>query len=104
MNTIHICVIKSASLSKTIYTIRKTTGEPISLIKKHIENKEPVFICNYIDGEGIKRLMSLYEELISMNDTVEIFEHGRKTSIDLLKNLLKSYADTTEFYDKHPDW
>ncbi len=48
MNTIHISVIKSASLSKTISTIRKTTGEPISLIKKHIENKEPVFTCNYI--------------------------------------------------------
>ena len=101
MNTIHICVIKSASLSKTISTIRKFNDASIGEVKKSIETKSPVLVRKHHDIDGIREVLKLYTLLSEQGDVCELYEAGIKTTEAILNNLCKSIKQDMDYIDSH---
>lgn len=91
---------KHNSIAKCINILRKYENQPMSVLKNRILKNEFVISCDYTDSEGLKKIIKCYEELISIETEVKIFElDGDPTTIDLLYNLDKTYDSISEEID-----
>ena len=50
--------------------------------------------CDYIDGAGIKQILSLYDELLNNGFKCILFEDNEETTPELLNNLVNLYRET----------
>lgn len=50
--------------------------------------------CDYIDGAGIKQILSLYDELSNNGFKCILFEDNEETTPELLNNLVNLYRET----------
>lgn len=80
--------------AKCIMIIRKYQNIPISVIKQRIESNQYIITCDYIDNEGIKLVLELYNELNSEGIICSLYEHNNPTITEFLCNLLESYEKT----------
>ena len=87
MDSIGIKVKNTNQIAYCVKVFRKYTEMPLTEIKEKINNNVFVYECRYVDGEGIKKIISIYKEIISANIEAELFEHGRLTNINFLTNL-----------------
>ena len=74
--------------------MRKYEDISISEIKSRIDSDSFWFQCDYIDAEGINKIISLYNELLDERINATLIENDEITAIDFLDNLLKSYKET----------
>lgn len=49
--------------------------------------------CDYIDGAGIKQILSLYDELSNNGFKCILFEDNEETTLEFLNNLLNLYRE-----------
>lgn len=80
--------------AKCIMIIRKYQDIPMSEIKQKIEDNQYILKCDYIDDNGIKSVLGLYNELNSEGVNCSLYEHNNLTTIEFLNNLLNSYEET----------
>lgn len=80
--------------AKCIMIIKKYQNLPISEIKQKIEDNKYVLTCDYIDNNGIKYVLELYNELSLEGVNCSLYEHNNPTTIEFLSNLLGSYEET----------
>ncbi|NPC92846.1 hypothetical protein HOO54_11535 [Bacillus sp. WMMC1349] len=78
---------------KYIPIIRSFTKESISTIKQGIENKQPIFICHYIENsEGMPKMYQTLKNLQSYGAQLyirqESYQSSRVISLDVIKNLI----------------
>ena len=50
--------------------------------------------CDYIDGAGIKQILSLYDELLNNGFKCILFEDNEETTPELFNNLVNLYRET----------
>ena len=96
MNELDIIGLKLDTVSVSadlIKLIRLYTSESMSVIKQHIINGDYIFYCEYESHKGVKQVISMYNELVSMGITPLIFEEGDPSDIEFLKNLSASYDE-----------
>ena len=83
--------IKSTpSMAKTISIIRKYNPISMSEIKNQVETGEYVLAYPYTSTPGLRTIRRCYDELIKAGNEVEIYEHDRLSSRELISNLIAS--------------
>ncbi len=82
--------IFSANCAKIL---KKYRNIPISEMKKIVENGDLLMTCDYIDGVGIKQILSLYDELSNNGFKCILFEDNEETTLKFLNNLVKQYRE-----------
>ena len=87
------------SMAEVIKTIRKYRSDPMSAIKDDIQNNRYILTCDYYDSNGIKSIISAYNELSSQNTDVTIYEHDRTSNIQFLENRIQTYKEVSEEAD-----
>ncbi len=80
--------------AKCIMIIKKYQDLPISEIKQKIEDYQYILTCDYIDDNGIRAVLRLYNELNSEGVNCSLYEHNNSTTVEFLNNLLDSYEET----------
>ncbi len=99
-NIIGLKISKYDSLAKCISIIRKFDSGSMSDIKKRILNHEYILQYSRIDGDGLKNIIKCYNALTSSGIFVELYERDDlPTTIELLKNLDKTYDDISDEID-----
>ena len=84
----------SASLAKSISIIRKYQPVSMGEIKDKILTHEYVLVYSRINDKGVKDVIHCYEELVNADIPAELYEgNNEPTTIDLLKNLDKTYDE-----------
>lgn len=91
---IGIKINKTNISAKCIMIIKKYQDLPISEIKQKIEKNKYILTCDYIDDNGIKSVLGLYNELNAEEVNCSLYEHNNPTTIEFLNNLLNSYEET----------
>lgn len=76
--------------------IRRYKDISISDIKKIATDNDYLMCCDYVDADGIKKILSLHQDLEMANIPSVIYEHGSVSSVEFLKNLLRSYEETAQ--------
>ncbi len=94
MDNLGLKIAKYNSIAKCISIIKKYRKDPISEIKTAIETNDFVLACDYIDDKGLMEMINCYDELISNNCMVEIYDLGRIGSREMLCNLHESHLIT----------
>ena len=87
------------SMAEVIKTIRKYRSDSMSAIKDDIQNNRYILTCDYYDSDGIKSIISAYNELSSQNTDVTIYEHDRTSNIQFLENRIQTYKEVSEEAD-----
>lgn len=89
--------IFSQSLSaKAIGTIRKSTGLPISEIKKRAESGEYLVEADLSDDKSLLTIIELAEELSTYGIRVELYQGGQEFSLEFMKNTYESHRETAK--------
>ncbi len=91
---IGIKINKTNISAKCIMIIKKYQDLSISEIKQKIEKNKYILTCDYIDDNGIKSVLGLYNELNAEEVNCSLYEHNNPTTIEFLNNLLNSYEET----------
>ena len=87
--------IKStSSVAKSISIIRKYNPVSMGEIKQAIESDNYVLTCSYISHPGVRQIRKCYDELVKAGIDVEIYEHDRLTTRELISNLITSHRQT----------
>ena len=68
----------------------------ISEIKRRIECGEYLYECDFISGEGVSRLFSMYEQLTAQGVNCTLFDHGKPSDIQFLRNWVQSCRGVAE--------
>lgn len=103
MDNIGLKIKKQGQLAACVKVLRGYTEKSMGEIKTAIENNDFVYECRFVDENGIKKLISIYKELSAANIEAELFEHGRQTNVEFLKNLTNSYIDIDADVDRMMD-
>lgn len=82
------------SIATSISIIRKYNPVSMGEIKAAIEANEYVLTCLYTSHPGIRKIRKCFDELVKAGNDVEIYEHDRLTSRELLTNLIVSHRQT----------
>lgn len=91
---IGIKINKTNIPAKCIMIIKKYQDLSISEIKQKIEKNKYILTCDYIDDNGIKSVLGLYNKLNAEGVNCSLYEHNNPTTIEFLNNLLNSYEET----------
>ncbi len=91
---IGIKINKTNIPAKCIMIIKKYQDLSISEMKQKIEKNKYILTCDYIDDNGIKSVLGLYNELNAEEVNCSLYEHNNPTTIEFLNNLLNSYEET----------
>ena len=68
----------------------------ISEIKRRIECGEYLYECDFISGEGVSRLLSMYEQLTAQGIGCTLFDHDKPSDIQFLRNWVQSCKGVAE--------
>ena len=92
-------------IAKCVSVIRKI--EPalsISDISSRINNGDYVLSYDYTDNDGVKKIISCYEELTKLGISSTLFElDDEECDIELLKNLNNMYDEISDEIDAEMD-
>ena len=91
---IGIKINKTNISAKCIMIIKKYQDLSISEIKQKIEKNKYILTCDYIDDNGIKSVLGLYNKLNAEGVNCSLYDHNNPTTIEFLNNLLNSYEET----------
>ncbi len=87
-------VKSTSSMAKSISIIRKYNPVSMAVIKSAIESGEYVLSCPYISHPGVRMIRKCYDELIKAGNIVEIYEHDRLTTREIISNIINSHRQT----------
>lgn len=87
-------VKKTSSIAKSISIIRKYNPISMAEIKNSIESDDYVLSCRYTSHSGVRMIRKCYDELVKAGNDVEIYEHDRLTTRELISNLISLHRQT----------
>ncbi|MBP5492768.1 MAG: hypothetical protein J6Y08_07975 [Clostridiales bacterium] len=100
-DTVGIRIPEGTSIAKCASVIRKL--EPamsIADINSRIKNNEYVLSCDYVDSDGVKKIIRCYEELFKLGIRPKLYElDDNECSLELLKNLDNMYDEISDEVD-----
>ncbi len=104
-DTIGIKIPKGTPIAKCVPIIRKKDSSlSISEINSRISNDEYVLSYAYTDNEGVKNIISCYEQLTKLGIKPRVFElDDEECDIELLKNLDIMYDEISDEVDAEMD-
>lgn len=76
-----------------IKIIRTETNMSISEIKTKVTNHAYIVECDAVDEKGLALIVSLFKKLTRSGIACELYEHGRRSSIEFFGNLGNMYAE-----------
>ena len=86
--------IKSTpSMAKCIQILRKYNAVSMAEIKSAIDNNKYVLTCKYTSDSGVRKIRKCYDQLTKAGIIVEIYEHDRITTRELISNLIETYHE-----------
>lgn len=94
MGLVGIKVKETTFNANIVKIMRRYSDESISDIKKKVINREYLYVCDYIDFDGLATIVEIYNAMKKTNIDVELFEHEEITTIEFLNNLIQSYSET----------
>ncbi|SDB40108.1 hypothetical protein SAMN02910298_01959 [Pseudobutyrivibrio sp. YE44] len=100
MDMIGIKVKTKDQITSCIKVLRSYTELSMGEIKQLISSDDYVYECRFVDGKGIKKIISICNDLNAVNVETEIFEHGRTTNIEFLMNLVNTYSEIEADVDR----
>ncbi len=87
--------ISSQPLSaKAIGIIRKSTGLPISEIKKRADCGEYLIEKDLSDDKSLLTMIELAEELLAHDVRAELYQGGHERPLEFMKNVYESHRET----------
>ena len=89
--------------AKACMTIKQMTGLSLAEIKMKAANDEFIFICDYVDDEGLKLINKMKREMKKFGITVRQFEDGVEKSPELFDNLEKLHEEIDKEYGNGRD-
>lgn len=96
MGTIGIKLRKPEFSALCVRILRKYCDFPISLIKSRVLSNDYIDTCDYVDSEGIKRILSIENELSENGIDTLLYEHDALTDVEFLHNLLQSHQEIAQ--------
>ena len=82
------------SMAKCISIVRKYNAISMAEIKSTIESGGYILTCSYISHPGVRKIRKCYDELTKAGIEVEIYEHDRLTTREMISNLISSHRQT----------
>lgn len=100
-DTVGIKIPKGTPIAKCVPIIRKIDPSlSISDINHRISNDEYVLSYSYTDNDGVKNIISCYEQLTKLGIKPRLFEFDdEECDIELLKNLDNMYDEISDEID-----
>ena len=89
--------------AKACMAIKKMTGLSLGEIKARAANDEFIFVCDYVDEEGLKLINKMKREMKKSGITVRQFEDGVEKSPGLFDNLEKLHEEIDREYGNGRD-
>ena len=80
--------------AKAIGIIRKSTGLPISEIKKRADCGEYLIEEDLSDDKSLLMMIRLAEELPAYDVRVELYQGGCERPLEFMKNIYESHRET----------
>ena len=104
-DTVGIKIPKGTPIAKCVQIIRTIDSSlSISDINSRINNDEYVLSYDYTDNDGVKNIISCYEQLIKLGIKPRLFElDDEECDIDMLKNLDNMYDEISDEIDVEMD-
>lgn len=93
-DTISLIIATTDVPTKCIGIIRKFNPVSLGEIKKCISSHLPILEYDAIDHDGLDNLLSCYSELAAIEIPMIILDGGEPSSLELMKNLQRSYKET----------
>ena len=89
--------------AKACMAIKKMTGLSLGEIKTKAANDEFIFVCDYVDDEGLKLINKMKREMRKFDISVRQFEDGVEKSPELFDNLEKLHEEIDKEYGNGRD-
>ena len=104
-DSVGIKIPLGSPIAKCVPIIRKINPSlSISVIRSRISNDEYVLSYDYTDNDGVKCIISCYEQLIKIGIQPRLFElDDEECDIEMLKNLNVMYDEISEDIDAEID-
>ena len=100
-DTVGIKIPQGTPISKCVSVIRKIDPSlSIADISSRIAKNEYVLSYDYTDNDGVKRIISCYEQLIILGIQPRLYElDDEECDIEILKNLNTMYNEISDEID-----
>ncbi len=103
-DTIGLKIAKYNSIGDAIKILRKHTALSIGELSSRISNNKYVLEFDYIDHEGVKTIISCYEELKEKGIESSLYElDDEPATIELFYNLDRTYSEISNEIDAEED-
>ena len=84
------------ALSKCISIIRNYRNDSMGVIRSEIESNDFIFVCDFTDTPGIKRLLKCHDDLAKVGCTLSIQDGDEVVSREIILNILKMHEEIDE--------
>ena len=92
-NTLAIKLPVGNVAAKACMAIKKMTGLSPAEIKSRAANDEFIFVCDYVDDEGLKLINKMKREMKKLGITVRLYEDGTEKPSELFDNIEKLHDE-----------
>jgi hypothetical protein len=106
MNLENTLAIKLSTMevpAKACMDLKKLTGLSLGEIKKRAANDEFLFVCDYVDDDGLKLINKIKREMKQYGIAVRQFEDGVEKSPELFDNIEKLHDEINKQYEAFRD-
>lgn len=102
-NTLAIKIVATDIPAKACMALKKLTGLSLGEIKDRVENNEFLFVCDYVDDDGLKLINKIKREMKKHGISVKQYEDGEEKSSELFDNIEKLHKEINDQYDNFND-
>ena len=92
-NTIAIKLPVGSVSAKACMNIKKLTGLSLGVIKERVANDDFVYVCDYLDDDGLKLINKIKREMKKLGIEVRQYEDGIEKPSELFDNIEKLYVE-----------
>lgn len=92
-NTLAIKLPVGSVLAKACMAIKKMTGLSPAEIKSRAANDDFIFVCDYVDDDGLKLINKMKREVKKFGIAVRLDEDGAEKPSELFDNIEKLHNE-----------
>lgn len=102
-NTLAIKVSTASIPAKACMALKQLTGLSLAEVKGRVANDEFLFVCDYIDDDGLKLINKIKREMKKFDIEVRQFEDGVEKSPELFDNIEELHEEIDQQYSTFID-
>ena len=92
-NTLAIKLPVGSVPAKACMAIKKMTGLSPAEIKSRAANDDFIFVCDYVDADGLKLINKMKREMKKIGIVVRLYEDGAERPSELFDNIEKLHNE-----------